>query len=134
MTLPSSSLFLSTPSARRATFALDTKVAGHARFLSTPSARRATQAGAEHGGYRQISIHALREEGDMVRRTSYKSGKIFLSTPSARRATVETYEAAETTVDISIHALREEGDPGAAYGAALGSIFLSTPSARRATA
>ena len=70
----------------------------------------------------------------MVRRTSYKSGKIFLSTPSARRATVETCEAAETTVDISIHALREEGDPGAAYGAALGSIFLSTPSARRATA
>ena len=79
-----------------------------------------------------ISIHALREEGDLALVVFRNSG-----------------------VSISIHALRAEGDPpmlpthcvtgdfyprpprggrpGAAYGAALGSIFLSTPSARRAT-
>ena len=33
-------------------------------FLSTPSARRATSATAHHGKQRFISIHALREEGD----------------------------------------------------------------------
>ena len=40
------------------------KIGGTAIFLSTPSARRATQAGGKwhHGGH--ISIHALREEGD----------------------------------------------------------------------
>ena len=55
-----------------------------------------------------ISIHALREEGDL--KYVKEAHKIrFLSTPSARRATgrrrprsLEGY--------ISIHALREEGD------------------------
>ena len=56
------------------------------RFLSTPSARRATQALQNLFDLVQISIHALREEGDR-RKTS----------PSSTRA-------------ISIHALREEGD------------------------
>ena len=36
--------FLSTPSARRATAALDHALAGAIQFLSTPSARRATLA------------------------------------------------------------------------------------------
>ena len=57
-------------------------------FLSTPSARRATWPA--HRGRRQIpiSIHALREEGDVT--DSARSPMIlsFLSTPSARRATV----------------------------------------------
>ena len=35
----------------------------------------------------QISIHALREEGDAERRANYDSAGRFLSTPSARRAT-----------------------------------------------
>ena len=34
------------------------------RFLSTPSARRATAALVVLGGMFDISIHALREEGD----------------------------------------------------------------------
>ena len=57
-------------------------------FLSTPSARRAT------GRYRNvsakahfISIHALREEGDFHRRGWAAECDGFLSTPSARRAT-----------------------------------------------
>ena len=33
-------------------------------FLSTPSARRATKRGAHYAKRRIISIHALREEGD----------------------------------------------------------------------
>ena len=37
-----------------------------------------------------ISIHALREEGDMLGRTSDVTHRLFLSTPSARRATAKT--------------------------------------------
>ena len=36
-------------------------------FLSTPSARRATQAEQMRDSLRDISIHALREEGDTQR-------------------------------------------------------------------
>ena len=80
------SLFLSTPSARRATAAgcsaSSTTTDFYPRpprggrpryiptlsvdsvFLSTPSARRATRSGARPQQLRHISIHALREEGD----------------------------------------------------------------------
>ena len=80
------------------------------QFLSTPSARRATpgQAGCRtpapyfyprppRGGRLAevpeevqktvISIHALREEGDLLAISIPLSFKLFLSTPSARRAT-----------------------------------------------
>ena len=56
-----------------------------------------------------ISIHALREEGDLQPGTDQKGA------------------------DISIHALREEGDLIAAYIIMNEIRFLSTPSARRAT-
>ena len=79
--------FLSTPSARRATFLPDCRAKRKPRFLSTPSARRATHLGIIEVGFQrnfyprpprggrpcalwrsplfqQISIHALREEGD----------------------------------------------------------------------
>ena len=78
-------LFLSTPSARRATEGSTSPVT-HLRFLSTPSARRATSAAAGHPPGIVISIHALREEGDRLKR-----------------------DRCETS-PISIHALREEGD------------------------
>ena len=60
--------FLSTPSARRATYEDAGKIVA-VLFLSTPSARRATHTGGLriHGAH--ISIHALREEGDGLRRT-----------------------------------------------------------------
>ena len=57
--------FLSTPSARRATFGLLDTGTGSMEFLSTPSARRATLA---------VGTTLI--------------AKRFLSTPSARRATV----------------------------------------------
>ena len=80
-------VFLSTPSARRATQCERPGKAGK-KFLSTPSARRATHSGRHGTGLQAISIHALREEGDLK-----KLG----------RAIVRQF--------ISIHALREEGDP-----------------------
>ena len=58
-----------------------------------------------------ISIHALREEGDILLPESLVMRPLFLSTPSARRA---TYFGLPTKVNNA--------------------IFLSTPSARRATA
>ena len=57
------SLFLSTPSARRATFCI-VSFAHLGRFLSTPSARRATVDEMFAHIDEKISIHALREEGD----------------------------------------------------------------------
>ena len=58
------------------------------RFLSTPSARRATPR--RYGGRdrQQISIHALREEGDRRSPALWVLSHVFLSTPSARRATL----------------------------------------------
>ena len=59
-------------------------------FLSTPSARRATQDDDGNGTLRGISIHALREEGDVVAVGAKLTDRQFLSTPSARRATAFT--------------------------------------------
>ena len=56
-------------------------------FLSTPSARRATRKAGLFAFCRDISIPALREEGDT-------SGRVTVLSPLL----------------ISIHALREEGD------------------------
>ena len=58
---------------------------------------------------RKISIHALREEGDISVGATNDRVKIFLSTPSARRATIGLAHNLHL-LKISIHALREEGD------------------------
>ena len=105
------------------------------KFLSTPSARRATGTAQCTQAGRSISIHALREEGDLYSASCSFSRRVFLSTPSARRATcpsavslqllpyfyprpprggrpaAATRPARDTS--ISIHALREEGDHAA---------------------
>ena len=57
----------------------------------------------------RISIHALREEGDLSPPFLGLFQPSFLSTPSARRAT-QAEGAGGTRPTISIHALREEGD------------------------
>ena len=125
------SLFLSTPSARRATpddlkpihklsnfyprpprggrQATTRRCPTTAQFLSTPSARRATFDDVDTHCDECISIHALREEGDNKRLERHIRASKFLSTPSARRATART------------------------SGSAMKKAFLSTPSARRAT-
>ena len=56
-----------------------------------------------------ISIHALREEGDYVDGPVSVQLVEFLSTPSARRAT-DLHLRQRNGRHISIHALREEGD------------------------
>ena len=38
-------------------------------------------------GVGDVSMHALREEGDLVRYYGVPTEKVFLSTPSVRRAT-----------------------------------------------
>ena len=103
-------LFLSTPSARRATDKVLEIIHKYIKFLSTPSARRATRVNPyrpssvlnfyprpPRGGRpktssytykdKSISIHALREEGDDL-----------------------SFCANSQMFTISIHALREEGD------------------------
>ena len=61
----------------------------------------------------RISIHALREEGDLHFHVFAVVFFLFLSTPSARRATF-TLGGKQRVTLISIHALREEGDKGRA--------------------
>ena len=101
-------------------------------FLSTPSARRATCLVFLDRRCSIISIHALREEGDDHLDAAYEPLNQFLSTPSARRATrsgdksvkslsvfLSTPSARRATVVVFQHAGFHQ--------------FLSTPSARRAT-
>ncbi len=103
-------LFLSTPSARRATRTFLVFCAVFCYFYPRPprGGRLAAQAVGIRNFY--ISIHALREEGDRGcgRRRACQSR--FLSTPSARRATPGSGRVALRSKRISIHALREEGD------------------------
>ena len=56
-------------------------------FLSTPSVRRATVLLPGARLHHAISIHALREEGDLAKIQKEKQEEVFLSTPSVRRAT-----------------------------------------------
>ena len=63
----------------------------------------------DHAAGRQISIHALRAEGDSRPTRTTSTPGIFLSTPSVRRATLLRIFYADE-FPISIHALRAEGD------------------------
>ena len=125
-------VFLSTPSARRATFGLYRMPRLRIYFYPRPPRGGRPSLRRYYSTSSSISIHALREEGDGSRpagaaggrdfyprpprggRLNYlrynKGVKRFLSTPSARRAT-----AAKKSTFSRL------------------SQFLSTPSARRAT-
>ncbi len=113
-----SNTFLSTPSARRATLYLLLLQQVNI-FLSTPSARRATAPTPHRARGRSISIHALREEGDLSAPEFTGPQVQFLSTPSARRAT-DPDRRTHTRPCISIHALREEGDSERCWGSVSG--------------
>ena len=124
-------IFLSTPSARRATSSKEDEIMVEWKFLSTPSARRATRTSCTRSlPMRFLSTPSARRA--TYRYATYKATAIFLSTPSARRATRASssrrchsmyfyprpprggrpapYAAIRWLEDISIHALREEGD------------------------
>ena len=102
-------------------------------FLSTPSARRATKAITFSPLPSEISIHALREEGDATLPTPCRlCSHFYPRPPRGGRPRVPIYVRLGGA--ISIHALREEGDIKDIRQALLAFLFLSTPSARRATA
>ena len=124
-------------------------------FLSPPSARRATPAWLHKpepcGNFYPRPPRGGRHMDDV---TIYAAAK-FLSPPSARRATAhcqkggclpcnfyprpprggrpEDGRVEEAVLTISIPALREEGDPEPCKVVIYALIFLSPPSARRAT-
>ena len=77
-------------------------------FLSTPSARRATLEW--HLAYYSslISIHALREEGDSIRPHGQRVDAISIH--ALREEGDLEGVARDVRANISIHALREEGD------------------------
>ena len=194
-------VFLSTPSARRATRAAllsprrgsnfyprpprggrlligQAQLTPQILFLSTPSARRATgptphRARSSRYFYPRpprggrpfdlrglskmvdISIHALREEGDRPSRGAGSRRCNFYPRPPrggrpslvsvltlpheisihALREEGDALDVADVVflLRISIHALREEGDRPCLSEADSHRSFLSTPSARRAT-
>ena len=103
------SVFLSTPSGWRATSALQPQCT-FTVFLSTPSGWRATWEIAAAMKMYNISIHALRVEGDESLSRSLSARARFLSTPSGWRATLSARAYSNNTV-----------------------TFLSTPSGWRAT-
>ena len=107
--LPAAS-FLSTPSARRATRRSRPFCPSSKYFYPRPPRGGRLHPGQEIAAAPAISIHALREEGDLLRWMPYSAILQFLSTPSARRATVSTGAVLAALFFISIHALREEGD------------------------
>ena len=146
--------FLSTPSARRATYKRS-HILSKRQFLSTPSARRATdlresrcnrgrnfyprppRGGRPALGIREpdrlpISIHALREEGDLHWHIGHNLTRQFLSTPSARRATSFCWSTRRTTTNFYPRPPRG-GRPNGFPVDNNAFLFLSTPSARRAT-
>ena len=102
--------FLSTPSARRATAGCFRSDGCVQNFYPRPPRGGRPELEAENEKWEDISIHALREEGDLALRHLTTKANRFLSTPSARRA---------TNNNASANSAKQ---------------FLSTPSARRATA
>ena len=78
-------------------------------FLSTPSARRATTVRRGRTPPRQYFYPRPPRGGRPGARWSCGRRSVFLSTPSARRATRRLLLGREAGT-ISIHALREEGD------------------------
>ena len=78
-------------------------------FLSTPSARRATPACISSHSGQQISIHALREEGDgLLHKGQPPCSNFYPRPPRGGRLALFTIHT--SSPEISIHALREEGD------------------------
>ena len=101
-------------------------------FLSTPSARRATWTCGSSPGWAWISIHALREEGDCTQGSDPLSGRISI------HALREEGDAAFHAVSYSSVYFYPRPPRGGRRRFPCRQlfirIFLSTPSARRATA
>ena len=84
-------------------------------FLSTPSARRATPRRIQWPAGLYISIHALREEGDLCLSDIGLALKISIHA-LREEGDPRQHSLFGTFAAISIHALREEGDRCTATG------------------
>ena len=146
--------FLSTPSARRATCSSRKCSAPLQHFYPRPP-RGGRPESPQHNLIAQnISIHALREEGDLWQVPSEQYPAEFLSTPSARRATRCLIQTGQTCDNFYPRPPRggrqllelleaqynnfyprppRGGRPARTVSLQFCQIFLSTPSARRAT-
>ena len=123
-------------------------------FLSTPSARRATVRSGSLWLSSGISIHTLREEGDSPDISAMVfAGHFYSRPPRGGRLREALFSLSMmdfyprpprggrrddlyhriALYDISIHALREEGDSRSTRASRRLTVFLSTPSVRRAT-
>ena len=102
-------VFLSTPSARRATPRLAAVLTTTTHFYPRPP-RGGRPAHHNHAGLQRENFYPRPPRGGR-RSAPYflRVSWIFLSTPSMRRATLDGRAAAVFHL-ISIHALREEGD------------------------
>ena len=153
--LSSSSVFLSTPSARRATADAAIQSLGFQDFYPRPPRGGRPCMAALNDWLKGISIHALREEGDVQHHANVFDLAISIH---ALREEGDWHSATKGDASphfyprpprggrlnaalchrqshlISIHALREEGDVCSNSTDVTALVFLSTPSARRATA
>ena len=147
-------LFLSTPSARRATTRFEVKGPYIRHFYPRPPRGGRQSFSGSLTSSTKISIHALREEGDSPLPCTDTGQADFYPRPP-RGGRPEKVLRQLAIFLISIHALREEGDPTQAallhgpfnfyprpprggrlingFQMAQVQLFLSTPSARRAT-
>ena len=126
------SVFLSTPSARRATTGLRRCPNLPEDFYPRPP-RGGRPIGKKCLHKFWVYFYPRPPRGGRPLATQLASCCCeFLSTPSARRATIPA-DKDGVRIAISIHALREEGDQGLPLNRTRFEIFLSTPSARRAT-
>ena len=124
-------LFLSTPSARRAT--VDCFCLACCYIISIHALREEGDQAIMQGVYNHIiSIHALREEGDRLGLRPRHCAQYFYPRPP-RGGRHGLGRSPENRISISIHALREEGDQTRRAAISKTAKFLSTPSARRAT-
>ena len=95
-------------------------------FLSTPSARRATAPARASKLAACISIHALREEGDLAHgRSASRLPYFYPRPPRGGRLAVPGVGA--DPLRISIHALREEGDFAFSTISTMSSYFYPRP-------
>ena len=126
-------VFLSTPSARRATFGVIHDVFDNA--ISIHALREEGDRGLFlHRLFIGISIHALREEGDRSSTAARRKPLSFLSTPSARRATLDHAPHLSAQLENFYPRPPRGGRPPSSGPCTFLTVFLSTPSARRATA
>ena len=102
-------IFLSTPSGWRATASITEQLYTAMEFLSTPSGWRATDNGVTFWRNGDISIHALRVEGDpaIAKGRCSRSISIHALRVEGDQAFPPSWS---TPSGISIHALRVEGD------------------------